>query len=164
MNYVVPGIWPDDHPQYGASAMNSTSRAWFSAGIKNPFLFNLLLWSACCHRDVLRGSKIHHDSPQTLSYKVNAIRFLNKVLSGGTKAITDEVILTVIGLAAHEVMPLTPQNPKPFNSPLKNAGGMDFYSVTKDAPEHMEAVRMLVALRGGLDNLKLPGLAETFHM
>jgi len=164
MNYVVPGVWPDEHPQYGACAMNSTSRAWYSAGIKNPFLFNVLLWSACCHRDVLRGPKREIDSLQTLSYKVNAIRLLNDVLSDGSKAITDEVILTVVGLAAHDVLPITPLNPKPFNSPLKNAGGLAFYSVAADAPEHMEAIKTLIALRGGLDNLKLPGLAETFHM
>ncbi|KAE9374855.1 hypothetical protein N431DRAFT_405887 [Stipitochalara longipes BDJ] len=164
MNYVLPTLFPDDHPQHGASSVNSTSIAWFSAGIKNPFLFNVLLWSACCHRDFLRGSEIQYDSPQALSYKVNSIRLLNEVLSDGRKAITDEVILTVMGLAAHEILTVTQQNPKPFNSPLKDAGGMAFYSATKDVPEHMEAIKKLIALRGGLENLKLPGLAETFHI
>ena len=164
MNYVVPELWPDEYPQSNPIARDLVSKAWLAAGIQKPYLFNLFLWSACCQRDFIRGLPIQHTSPQALAYKQECIRELNKILSDGTKAITDEVILTIAGLGTHEILPVIEQNPKPFNSPLQNAGGLRFFGATNYVKEHMDVLRKLVALRGGLEYLTLPVLAEALQM
>lgn len=48
----------------------------------------------------------------------------------------------------------------PFDSPLRNAQWLNVYGNFKNVPEHMAAVIELLRLRGGVENLKLYGLAE----
>lgn len=161
---MLPGLWPDDHPQHGPDSINSTAKAWFAAGMQSPVLFNLLLWSAGSHRDFKNMSDNKNSCPKALSYKVECIRRLNEVLSGGDKAVTDEVILTVLGLAAHDGVMIHEKRPRPFHSQLKNAGELNFYGAIQYVPEHMKAVTKLVALRGGIDQMSMGGLAESLVM
>ena len=163
ITYVLPGIYPDDHP-YQLDSVNSVAKAWLSACVANPFLFNILLWSTCIKRDFIRGSKTYCNSAQALAYKVDGIRQLNKVILNGRKALTDEVILAISGLATHEVVNFTEEKIKPFNSPLQSAGLLDAYGGMQIVPEHRNAVLRLVALRGGIENITLHGVAECMVM
>jgi len=159
MTYIFPGIYPNDHP-YQLNSATSVATAWLSASIANPFLFNILLWSICIKRDFIRGSRTYCNSVQALAYKVEGIRQLNEVISNGKEALTDEVILTIIRLASHEFVNFTEEKRKPFNSPLQRAGLLDTYGGLQIVPGHMDAIIKLVDLRGGIENLTLPGLAE----
>jgi len=160
MTYELPGAWPDDHPQHGPNAVNSVAKAWFSTGLESPFFLNILLFSACIQRDILRASAINTTSIQALSYKVKAIQQLNEVLANGEKAVTDQVILTIIGVMGHEALNITEEEMKPFNSPLKNAGLLHIYGGVKHVPGHLSAITKLLALRGGIEPFTLPGLAD----
>ena len=91
---------------------------------------------------------------------MEGIRQLNKVISNGKEGLSDEVILTLAGLATHEAVNFTEEKTKPFNSPLQRAGLLDNYGGLQMVPEHREAILRLVALRGGIENLTLSGLAE----
>jgi hypothetical protein len=161
--YILPGIYPHDHP-YQLDSGNSVGSAWFSAAVANRFLFNILLWAACVKRDVLRGSRTYCNSAQALLYKVDGMRQLNEVLSNGKKALTDEVILAIGGLASHEVVNVTEEKIKPFNSPLQSAGFLNTYGGLQMVSEHRNAVLRVIALRGGIDNLRINGLAECLVM
>jgi hypothetical protein len=144
--------------------MNSVAKAWLSACLGNPSLFNVFMWSTCIKRNFIRGSKTYCDSSQALTYKVVGIQQLNKVISNGKRALTDEVILTIAGLAAHEAVKVTEEKIKPFSSPLQSAGLLDIYGGMQVVPEHRDTIYWLVALRGGIENLTLPGLAECMVM
>ena len=95
---------------------------------------------------------------------MEGIRQLQEVISNGRDVLTDEVILAIAGLACHEVVNFTKEKVKPFNSPLQRAGLLDTYGGMQVIPEHREAVLRLVALRGGIENITLPGLAEAMVM
>ena len=168
MTYVLPGLWPDDHPKessnYGGYSSNSISKAWFSVALDNPCLFNVLLLSAVAHRGVLRGINNPHQDRRALSYKIKCIQQLNEIISDGVKALTDEVILTILGLAAHDFVQVPDKGSRPFNSPLQNAGALSFYGAVQYVPEHIRAITKLVSLRGGIDNLTMPGLSESIVM
>jgi hypothetical protein len=92
------------------------------------------------------------------------MRQLNEVLSNGKKALTDEVILAIGGLASHEVVNVTEEKIKPFNSPLQSAGFLNTYGGLQMVSEHRNAVLRVIALRGGIDNLRINGLAECLVM
>lgn len=56
---------------------------------------------------------------------------------------------------------MTEEKRKPFNSPLKTTQWLNVYGNIEYVPEHMKAVMDLVNLRGGIEEIKLRGLAET---
>jgi hypothetical protein len=163
ITYVLPGILPNDDP-YELNSMNSVAKAWLSTCVGNPFLFNVLTWSTCIKRNFIHGSRIYCNSTQALTYKVAGIQQLNKVISNGRKVLTDEVILAIVGLAAHEVVNVTEDKIKPFSSPLQSAGLLDVYGGMQVVPEHRDAILRLVTMRGGIENLTLLGLAEGMVM
>jgi hypothetical protein len=76
----------------------------------------------------------------------------------------DEVILAIAGLASHEVVNVTEEKIKPFSSPLQSAGLLNTYGGLQMVPEHRNAVLRLITLRGGIENLRLNGLAECMVM
>lgn len=146
------------------NSINSVAKAWLSACMGNPFLFDVFMWSTCIKRDFIRGSRAYCNSTQALTYKLAGIQQVNEVFSNERKALTDGVILAIAGLAAHEVVDFTEEKIKPFNSPLQSAGLLDIYGGMRVFPEHRDAILRFVALRGGIENLTLPGLAEGMVM
>ena len=159
----MPEIYPDDNSNQ-ASSINTIAKAWVSASVATPFLLNIILWSVCIKRDIIRGHRAYDKNVQGLSYKVEGIRQLNEVISNGNEAVTDEVILGIAGLATHEVVNFTGERTKPFNSPLQQAGLLHTYGGLQIVPEHREAFLKLISLRGGIESLKLTGLSEGMVM
>jgi hypothetical protein len=110
----------------------------------------------------MRCSQIYPNSPQAISHKLVVIKKLNEVIGDGSEfSSSDEVILAILILASHEILKVTEEDRKPFNSPLKRAQWLNIYGNIKYVPEHRKAVLDLLNQRGGLEALKLPGLAET---
>jgi hypothetical protein len=89
---------------------------------------------------------------------------LPDVLANEINALSDEVILAISLLASHEIEAknITENKINPFNSPLQHVQWLDFYGIVESVPEHKNAALEIVKLRGGPENLKLPGLAECF--
>jgi hypothetical protein len=108
----------------------------------------------------MRWSKIYPNSPLALSHKLIVIQQINEIISTGGDASKDEVILAILILACHDVINFTEEKKKPFNSPLKKTAWLNIYGNLRQSPEHAKAVMELVALRGGIKSLNLPGLAE----
>jgi hypothetical protein len=110
----------------------------------------------------VRSSAIYPNSPVALSHKLAVIQKLNIVLSNLKEAQRDdEVILAILILASHEARFDSESKTRPFDSPLKSAQWPNVYGNIEYVPQHMKAVIELIALRGGIENLKLHGLAET---
>jgi hypothetical protein len=79
-------------------------------------------------------------------------------------SLTDEVILTISGLAGHEVIKVTEEKRKPSNSPLQSARLLNIYGGMQVVPEYRNAILRRVALRVGIENLTLPGHVESMVM
>jgi len=156
ITYLLPGLVPDTEN----SLVHPVSKAWLSSGLEHPLLFHALAFAGSIHLDYLRSSKIYPNKPLSLSHKLVVIQKVNECLSDPNVASRDEVILAILILASHEAMNMSAGKQNPFNSPLKTAQWLNIYSTITYVPEHMEAVLRLVTLRGGLENIKMFGLAE----
>lgn len=126
-----------------------------------PLLFHALVFAGSIHLDFMRSSSINPNSPVALSHKLAVIQKLNNVLSNPKEVQRDEVILAILILASHEARSDSENRMQPFDSPLKSAQWLNVYGNIEYVPQHMKAVMKLIALRGGIENLELHGLAET---
>jgi hypothetical protein len=158
VTYKIPGLFPDDEQKVGGP--NSVSIAWLGACQKTPLLFHALILSASIHLDIVRWSKFTGNSPTILSYKLTIFRLLGEIIREGNDPSRDEVILAILTLSSHEFMPLIEDKRAPFISPLKDLQFLNIYGSIQFAPEHMKAVLDLIALKGGIEQIQLDGLAE----
>jgi hypothetical protein len=160
LNYLLPGLIPDEVPNWGTKTANSTSMAMISAALESPLLFDAMIFTAICHRNILYSSKSCPNSPQALPYKLRVIQRLKKLVSNTNEAVRDEFIWGIMALAFNESINVTTEKRRPFNTPLREARWINVYGNVEAVPEHMKAVLDIIALRGGINNLKLRGLAE----
>jgi len=103
-------------------------------------------------------------STQTLLHKLRVLQILPKMLGNGAVPPSDEVILSIT-LVADAVVDNTSSSGgrrNPFNSPLPSLRWMDVYGTATMIPEHKNALKKILTLRGGIDNFELPDLAETY--
>lgn len=157
ITYLLPGLVPDGEN----NTVNPVAQAWFAAGLTQPLLFHALVFAGSIHLDFMRSSTIHPNSPVALSHKLAVIQKLNMILSNPKEAQKDEVILAILILASHEARCDSESKIQPFQSPLKSAQWLNVYGNIQYVPQHMTAVMELLTLRGGIETLKLHGLAET---
>lgn len=159
---MLPELWPDDRPDHYNKPLGVVSRAFFQAGLQNPALFYVMLWTTCAHQDVLHRTNTFTTSSHGLSYKVMGIQKLNEALSkGGKDSATDATILTVLGLLIDEDFKFTQEVRKPFDPPLPDSALLSFPGRSHIIPEHLDAIVRLITLRGGFDKIAIPGLAES---
>jgi hypothetical protein len=82
------------------------------------------------------------------------------MLSDPDMALRDEVIITCIPLGIIENVNKVDESAMPFNSPLADMNMLDIYGANQIVPEHMNALYRLVAMKGGLETMKLPAANE----
>jgi hypothetical protein len=160
VTYMVPGLRPDDMDNFGP---NSVSKAWFSASLTSPLLFHALAFAGSVHMDFMHGSPLYPISPQALSHKLRVIRKLAEIIENKDELSRDECVLVIFILASYETLKPTKEvkdKRLPFNSPLKRKEWLAVSGRTECVPEHKMAILYLLNLRGGLEALKLSGVAE----
>lgn len=124
-----------------------------------------MLYGAQVHLDVLRGPQMQIDNPVRLYHKIKTMRLLQEELKKPGKICFDDVILAVLALSANEIETVA-NNIKenkiqsPFNSPLRSLQWLDVYGRISHIEAHVLAMRTIIDQQGGLEKLKLEGLAE----
>jgi hypothetical protein len=103
-----------------------------------------------------------------LTYREKAIRHLKDEIAKSDGVVRDEVFLSLVTLSAHGYgdIPKDPSRHKSWTSScLGHAHNVDYYGAMETGWEHMNAMRVLVAKRGGLQNIKLKaaGLAVQLY-
>jgi len=105
------------------------------------------------------------DNPVRLYHKIQTMRLLQEELNKPSNICYDEVILAILALLANEVETIA-NNIKenkiqsPFNSPLTSLQWLNIYGSISHIEAHVLALRTIVDQQGGLENIKLEGLAE----
>lgn len=96
--------------------------------------------SSICYAEVVRGVNRSFDDPITRC--------------------DDDNLLAVLTLAFHG-QSIPPQSSKPpMQGPMNAMQGLDIYTGYIDTvPMHVAGLQRMLALRGGLGNIKFPGLA-----
>jgi len=96
----------------------------------------------------------------------NIIKSLNERMQNAETASSDANILCVSGLAVYggqEEKPRT-RTRWPSQGPLMNLNGAGTYGQLRSMPEHGKGLDLLIKMRGGLDNLKTPGMAAMLSL
>ncbi|KAJ5833569.1 hypothetical protein N7474_001880 [Penicillium riverlandense] len=147
------------------------SHAWiegcFEAYLKgtwSPLLFHSTCMAASVHleRTAQKHGAINYPSRSTeqLYHKGAALRALQSAITGpiiGTRTL-DEIILSICFLAVHDDMRESlAKDYNPFNPPLQDLQGLDFYGFSSFHGVHWNAIRQLVTRNGGLHTVKLYG-------
>jgi len=123
-----------------------------------------MLFGAQVHLDVLRGPNMNVDNPIRLYHKIQTMRLLKQELENPENMRLDDVILVILALSANEIETVAnnikDKIPSPFNSPLTSVQWLDVYGSISHIKAHVIAMRTLIDQRGGLESIKLDGLAE----
>jgi hypothetical protein len=97
---------------------------------------------------------------EQLYHKGAALRALQSAITGpiiGTRTL-DEIILCICFLAVHDdIQESLAKDYNPFNPPLQDLQGLDFYGFSSFHGVHWNAIRQLVMRNGGLHTVKLYG-------
>lgn len=120
--------------------------------------------------DILRSPHIELDNPTRLHHKVQTLQLLRAELDKPSQSQTplEDLILAVLSLGTNEIE--TMHNNKkakpssPFNPPLPSVQWLDVYGSIVHVKEHTIALRKLVSRNGGLEAMKLEGLAEVLSL
>jgi hypothetical protein len=181
-NVAVPGGQPHyvlemlDHAASQQWAVFSTSKtkaslanikhAVFSSAMISPASFYTIIFAGATHNafahtgmDVPRENKMLR-----LSYKFQAIKAVNEEIKGLKGEPSDDLLLSMVTLAAHgngeQLEPLR----KATKSPLASAQNFDYYGNIRWELAHYHAITPLIERKGGLPAVKIPGLANAIEL
>ncbi|KAK0099539.1 hypothetical protein ONS95_000264 [Cadophora gregata] len=161
-DHSVAILWPGLGPE------TQMPTAWFRKAWEKPILMHALAFGAIVHMDVLRSPRISLENPLRLFHKVQTMTLLKEEMKNPDATALDDVILAVLALSTNEVETVANHMKEkvrsPFNSPLPSIQWLDVYGSITHVKAHTLAMRSLVARRGGLENVELPGLAETLSL
>lgn len=110
--------------------------------------------------------------PQTREEKLErivceaeAIKHLNKMVTDPKLAVCDETLMAVLCMAFNRVDYTRWQdNDIEFQVPLRSLQWLDVYGSLSLNDQHVKGLMALVNLRGGLQRIKMSGLAETLSL
>lgn len=164
LSFSWPGLMPSS---LGRKSMTVSS--WFQLSRHDPTLFATSLYSAISHERLYWHTKgntgaIFKPREKYIRAKLEleAIKEVNNAIQSPSRAVSDAVLLSVASLANYSGYKLLPSNNAqlPFQSPLRSLQWLDIYGSLPSNHVHLTGLAQLVKLKGGLQRIKLPGLAS----
>jgi hypothetical protein len=94
------------------------------------------------------------------------VKRLNKMMRDPAQSCTDEVILAVLCMAFNrtDYSAWSVKNNPSSKAPLRNLQWLDVYGGLSLNDQHVKGLLALIETRGGIEAMKLPGLAETLSV
>ncbi|THC90615.1 hypothetical protein EYZ11_009930 [Aspergillus tanneri] len=168
LTILWPGLTPDSED---GSVMASSS--WFPLSLSEPTLFTAFLFGSLSHQRVQwlnrwipEGSFRARDQQLLELCQFETIKMINREVRNPNRAVCDAVILSVVCLA-HSIADDSDEQrlrKTPFNAPLRRLQWLDVYGSLPPNLIHVQGLVQMVRLRGGLENIKLPGLAPILSL
>ncbi|PGH09684.1 hypothetical protein AJ80_07635 [Polytolypa hystricis UAMH7299] len=167
--YSTSVLWPSLTPGPSKIASPGT-QGWLPLSMTDPTLFTALLFGSLSHRrtrdrkrGMIDGPQREQENRELIMCETTTIQLLNEAIADPSRALSDGVILAVLAMASnhHDEDALNSVAKSPFTPPLKSLQWLDVYGTLALNPVHARGLCQLVDMRGGLEKLTLPGLAET---
>ncbi|KAL2797407.1 hypothetical protein BJX66DRAFT_297761 [Aspergillus keveii] len=154
-------------PSSRNGATHAGVQGWFTSSTIHPTLHSAMLYGSYSHRRTRwvmkrQGQFNYEDMREMAVCEANVISRMNGILQDPLQAASDAVILTVLCLATNLYNgPSTDEetSSSPFYAPLRSLQWLDIYGRLSPHPVHQAGLLQLIALRGGLEKIELPGLA-----
>ena len=153
-------------PSPKSAYLNPVVHAWLQSCMRSETCYYAFVWAAALHQEFLLGKHISSYSTFLLrqSYKTQAISRVRSEISSLHGLPSDDLIVSILILAAHGAKRdrhIDHSHPK---SPLAKSQLLDFYANLEYEHTHQDALYQLVARKGGLENVETCGLAETLQL
>ncbi|GIK04255.1 hypothetical protein Aspvir_008334 [Aspergillus viridinutans] len=170
--YCIDVLWPELTPPTPGDRDVSATKSWLPLSLSDPVLFTAILFGSLSHqrcrwinRQIPAGAFSPHDQRLLQQCEYETIKLANKALSDPdhNRIISDSIILSVICMA-HNIADDNDRRRHrnvPFTPPLTQLQWLDVYASLPPNLVHLRGLVELIKLRGGLKNIKLPGLATT---
>ncbi|GFG20819.1 hypothetical protein IFM61606_00811 [Aspergillus udagawae] len=170
--YCIDVLWPKLTPPTPGDRDVSATKNWLPLSLSDPVLFTAILFGSLSHqrcrwinREIPDGAFSPRDQRLLQQCEYETIKLANKAFSDPdhNRILSDSIILTVICLA-HNIADDNDRRrhqSSPFTPPLTHLQWLDVYASLPPNLVHVRGLVELVKLRGGLRNIKLPGLATT---
>lgn len=114
--------------------------------------------------DAFTSARLKHVA---LTFHANAVNIIKDNMSQPSTACSDENILAVFALAQHQMignnhqLEHKPLQHGPKQGPLRSLRLLDLYGgPIRSASMHQEGLARMLAVRGGIQELELPGLKQ----
>ncbi|OCT44561.1 hypothetical protein CLCR_05640 [Cladophialophora carrionii] len=173
-DYSLKVLWPGLTPRPAGGTDPAANRAWFPMLLNDTVALHSLLFGALSHKrlNLLKGAGDHVSLDLTSleqdmrRCEAESIALINRSLRKGN-AITDAMIVSVLCMAANawdltlERFLNEPAPPPIFDPMLKSLQWLDVYGLLSDHPIHAAGLMQLIKLRGGLHEIRTPGIAAT---
>ena len=138
----------------------SIANMWLHRAVSEPGLFNALMFGQFTRDRVSKGPLCKQDSPELISCHSEAVREINKKFQNTSSACDDENILAVAILSynGNVIMESPPASPR--QGPLQALQVLNIYGgAVETVSVHADGLAKMISIRGGLQNIKLAGLA-----
>ncbi|PKY00527.1 hypothetical protein P168DRAFT_275828 [Aspergillus campestris IBT 28561] len=163
-SYSVQILWPGLTPGNGVSAV----RSWFPLSLSEPTLFTTFLYGSLSHQRVqwinrwIPEAAFSPRDQQLLHFcEMESIKLIQHDISQPDRAVQDAVILSVMCMAHNnaDINDARRHRRTPFTPPMQRLQWLDIYGSLPPNLIHTRGLAQLVQIRGGLKNIRLPGLA-----
>jgi hypothetical protein len=153
----------------------SATKSWLSLSLTDSVLFTALLYGSLSHQrcqwingHIPGGAFGPRDQRLLHQCEYETIKLANKAFSDPDRSriLSDSIILSVICMA-HNIADDNDRRRHrnvPFTPPLTELQWLDVYASLPPNLVHLRGLVELIKLRGGLKNIKLPGLATTVSL
>lgn len=157
-------LWPGFSPPGPGRPQPALPAAWCRKAYESPVAMHALAFGSIVHKEVLRSPRIDLNNPVRLFHKVQTMQILKEELKTPQRAPLDAIVLAILALSTNEIETVANnirEKPRaPFISPLSSVQWLDVYGSVSHVKEHTQGLRTVVACCGGIEQLKLQGLAE----
>ncbi|KAJ0418534.1 hypothetical protein BJY00DRAFT_302748 [Aspergillus carlsbadensis] len=167
LNYRLNVMTPRMIPSSGVK--NPYLDAWLPASMNSPMLFSALLFSSLTHKRmrslVTRNQQVDSitgdDSLQSLCQQQTITR-VNQALKQSASALEDATILSVLMMIESAEIPQDRQwmSESVFTPPLQGLQWLNIHGARLPNMQHQAGLSKLVKLKGGLQNIQIPGAAS----
>ncbi|KAH0840887.1 hypothetical protein FOPE_06204 [Fonsecaea pedrosoi] len=136
---------------------------WISWYMSNSILFHALCFSQLARLSVTEASGLDPVSQRVKWYCYSlVVREVNRRFNNVSSRCSDESILAVQALAFHgdKAADDSEQPRVPAQGPMNAMQGLDIYAGRLDPVNmHVHGLAKMLAMRGGIDDMEIPGLA-----
>ena len=97
--------------------------------------------------------------------EIETIKLVNNAVQDPARAASDAVLLSVLCMAHNTAYNTQRQHPStPFTAPLQHLQWLDVFGSLPPNLVHVQGLIQMVLLRGGVQNIELPGLPSILSL
>lgn len=150
-------------PPEKGQTLSPHSHKWLEMTFRDRSLFHASLFCQLTRNQVFVTSPT--DTPEQMQCYTETIRGVQQKFEDTSMSCEDENILAVYALSYHGELRLHPPVASPSQGPLTTLQLLHIYGGRlRTVNLHLQGLAKMLTLRGGLSQIKLPGLAQAISL